>query len=338
MNSYFSTANQSTVQIGMMPQKTGRRIHGISAILLPIADRSNGDSGGDSGGELCIDWRGFEDHVTRTIEAGLVPAINMDTGYANLISEEVRGEALERTSQIVAGGNFVAGAYVADQPGDAFDQSACMAAIDPIMHLDGLPILFQSHGLTAGQDEEIWNRYDGIARRVDQFYAFELSHVFAPFGKIYSIELYEQLLKIPQCTGAKHSSLRREPEWQRLAVRDRVRPDFRVFTGNDLAIDMVRYGSDYLLGLSTFCPDAFAVRDAYWAAEDPRFEELNDLLQYLGFFAFRDPVPAYKHDAAMYLHLAGQIASPEVYPGAPVRPGWDREVLADIRLRIDQLT
>ena len=30
-----------------------------------------------------------------------------------------------------------------------------------------------------------------------------------------------------------------------------VRPEFHVFTGNDLAIDIVRYGSDWLLGLST---------------------------------------------------------------------------------------
>ena len=82
--------------------------------------------------------------------------------------------------------------------------------------------------------------------------------MFAPFGKIYSLEAYRRLLDIRQCIGAKHSSLRREPEWQRLAIRDAVRPDFLVLTGNDLAIDMVMYGSDYLLGLSTFAPDLFA--------------------------------------------------------------------------------
>ena len=78
--------------------------------------------------------------------------------------------------------------------------------------------------------------------------------MFAPFGKIYSLEVYRGLLGIRQCIGAKHSSLRRELEWQRLVVRDAVRPDFLVLTGNDLAIDMVMYGSDYLLGLSTFAP------------------------------------------------------------------------------------
>lgn len=49
---------------------------------------------------------------------------------------------------------------------------------------------------------------------------------------------------------------------------------------------MVMYGSDYLLGLSTFAPDYFAKRDAYWESGDPRFYELNDLLQYLGFCPF----------------------------------------------------
>jgi len=117
--------------------------------------------------------------------------------------------------------------------------------------------------------------------------------MFAPFGRIYDLDTYEALLKIPQCIGAKHSSLSRELEWQRLDFGDRLRPDFKVFTGNDLAIDMVMYGSDYLLGLSTCAPDLFARRDQLWEAGDAAFYELNDWLQYLGFFAFRAPVPAY---------------------------------------------
>ena len=71
-------------------------------------------------------------------------------------------------------------------------------------------------------------------------------------------------------------------------LRDEIRPDFKILTGNDLAIDMVMYGSDYLLGLSTFAPDLFARRDRYWLAGDRRFYELNDILQYLGFLAFGD--------------------------------------------------
>ena len=101
-----------------------------------------------------------------------------------------------------------------------------------------------------------------------------------------------------------------------------------------MAIDMVKYGSDYLLGLSTFAPDLFARRDAMWAAGDPGFHELNDLLQYLGFFAFRPPVPAYKHSAAQFLKLRGWIESDAPHPNCLRRPESDVEVLRDIAERL----
>jgi hypothetical protein len=88
--------------------------------------------------------------------------------------------------------------------------------------------------------------------------------MFVPFGRIPSLDAYRGMLDIPACIGAKHSSLSRQAEWDRLRLRDEHRPEFLVLTGNDLAIDMVVYGSDYLLGLSTFAPDLFARRDRLW--------------------------------------------------------------------------
>jgi hypothetical protein len=115
-----------------------------------------------------------------------------------------------------------------------------------------------------------------------------------------------------------------------LAWRDETRPDFLVLTGNDLAIDMVMYGSDYLLGLSSFAPDLFAKRDAAWLAGDASFFQLNDVLQYLGFFSFRNPVPAYKHSAAMFLQQRGWIRTTLTHPDSPTRPESDMPILADI--------
>jgi hypothetical protein len=134
--------------------------------------------------------------------------------------------------------------------------------------------------------------------------------------------------------GAKHSSLNRRLEWQRLRLRDAIRPDFLVLTGNDLAIDMVMYGSDYLLGLSTFAPEEFARRDAMWERADSNFYELNDLLQYLGFLAFRAPVPAYKHNAAQFLKLRGWIQTSLTYPGSAQRPESDVAILEEILARL----
>jgi dihydrodipicolinate synthase/N-acetylneuraminate lyase len=159
--------------------------------------------------------------------------------------------------------------------------------------------------------------------------------MFASFGRIYPLALFAELLQVPGLVGIKHSSLDRALEFQRLALRDAVRPDFKVYTGNDLAIDMVMYGSDYLLGLSAFAPEAFGLRDRLWAAGDARFFGLNDVLQYLGAFAFRGPVPAYKHSAAQFLHLRGRIETATTHPRSPMRPASDVAILEELSRRLD---
>ncbi len=305
-----------------MPEiKPRRRITGMSAILLPFLEDGS------------VDWANFEAHAVRTAEAGLTPAINMDTGYANLIDEPTRLEALKRAQAVLGGRPWIAGAYVGDQPGAKFDMAAYGKQIDQIQKHGGSPIIFQSYGLTGG---DVLDAYAQISKACDQFLAFELGQMFAPFGAIYALETYAGLMAIANCKGAKHSSLSRQLEWDRLKLRDEQRPDFMVLTGNDLAIDMVMYGSDYLLGLSTFAPETFAKRDACWEAGDPAFYELNDVLQYLGCFAFRPPVPAYKHSAAQFLKLRGWIDTNATHPGSPMRPESDVEILKHILTDIEQ--
>lgn len=299
-----------------------RKIEGISAILLPFLE---------SGG---VDWPGFTAQIRRTAQAGLVPAVNMDTGFGNLLDDCARREVIRRTREELGGGRFVAGAFVSDRPGASFQGDAYARQMTLIQQEGGTPVIFQSYGLTERSDTEIVTAYQALARYAPKFIGFELSTQFAPFGRIYSLDVYRGLLDIPQCVGAKHSSLSRDLEWQRLRLRDVTRADFRVYTGNDLAIDMVMYGSDYLLGLSTFAPDMFARRDAAWAAGDPAFYSLNDLLQYLGFLTFRPPVPAYKHSAAMFLKLRGWIECDATHPQSPQRPDSDRELLRDIVQRL----
>ena len=199
-------------------------------------------------------------------------------------------------------------------------------------------MIFPSNGLNALADAGWVAALESIAARIDRFIGFELGPMFVAYGRIPSLAAYEAMMGIPQCIGAKHSSLSRQLEWDRLDLRDRARPEFHVFTGNDLAIDMVMYGSDYLLGLSTFAPAEFASRDRYWADGDARFHELNDLLQYLGHFTFRPPVPGYRHDAAIFSQLRGWSTSDVTPPDAPRRPDSDRAVLADVLERLEDLT
>ena len=74
-----------------------------------------------------------------------------------------------------------------------------------------------------------------------------------------------------------------------------------------------------------------------WATGDPAFHELNDVLQYLGAFTFRDPVPAYRHDAAMWFELRGWAATDATPLGALRRPDADRDVLWTLAERLDAL-
>ena len=300
-----------------------RTITGMSAVLLPHT----------AGG--AVDWDGLASHVARTAGAGLTPAVNMDTGFVQVLDEATRDRVLEVAAANSDG--FVAGAHLDDRAGDRFDLEGYRRQVDRIVARGGLPIVFPTHGLTALDGDGWVGAHAALAEQCDRFLAFELGPMFVPYGRIYDLDAYRELLGIDACVGAKHSSLDRVPEWERLAARDEARPDFMVLTGNDLAIDMVMYGSDYLLGLSTFAPDRFAERDRMWATGDPGFFELNNLLQELGDFTFREPVPGYRHDAALFLELRGWIGSSRVPDGVTLRPDADVDVLRDIAERLGVL-
>jgi dihydrodipicolinate synthase/N-acetylneuraminate lyase len=319
------------------PLRPRRRVTGMSAVLLPFHDDGS------------IAWDAFAAGIARTVEAGLVPAVNMDTSYGPNLDPATRRRVLAVTAQAlgdrepVAGWRFVGGAHIdaaADGTGagagrPALDLPGYKAACVEVAEAGGVPIVFPSAGLAVLADGEVAPAHAEIAGAVDRILGFELGVQFHPHGCIWSLGTYGEVLQIPQVVGAKHSSLRREPEWARLALRDARRPEFLVLTGNDLAIDMVRWGSDYLLGLSAFAPAAFALRDRLWAAGDRRALEVDDALQALGALAFRDPVPAYRHDAALVWHRRGWAPSAQVHRASPTRPPGEAEPLVTLLGRLD---
>jgi len=305
--------------------RPNRTIEGVSAVLLPF----------DAAGT--VQWENFRAHLLRTHRAGLQPAVNMDTGFGPQLDPVRRYEVLVFTRETLGpGAPFVAGAQPFNAAGDP--KAAYLASVAEIVKLGGTPIVFQSLLLAAAEGAALVDLYREIGRAAPSFLAFELGKQFAPFGRIYDLDLYRRLMQIPNLAGAKHSSLSRALELERLAARDAERPDFRVYTGNDLAIDLVMYGSDYLLGLSCFDPEAFALRDRWWAEGDPRFYELNDALQAVGMVAFRDPVPAYKDSCAAYLNLTGRMTGAHVHPSCPRRPPWEKELLTPLATLVEAAT
>jgi dihydrodipicolinate synthase/N-acetylneuraminate lyase len=298
-----------------------RPIKGIAACLLPF----------EQDGQIAQE--AFQDAVRRTHQAGLGCAVNMDTGYANYLSPAERSLVLQLTKDALPNSApFVAGAYVEGLDGDL--TSLYRQQMDEVASFGGTPIIFQSQRFHGHSPQQIADLYATLCEPYPAVLGFELGQMFAPNGLIFDEATIRLLLQIPSLVGIKHSSLSRDIELARLALRDELRPDFIIYTGNDLGIDMVEYGSDYLLGLAAFCPEKFAERDRLWAAGHGDYHALADALQYLGNVAFRHPVPAYKHSCAIFQHLLGRIPSPDPHPLCPRRPDSEREILADCARRL----
>ncbi|MGV3722704.1 MAG: dihydrodipicolinate synthase family protein [Actinomycetota bacterium] len=312
----------STLQDLYSRRIPGRKIHGIAAALLPFDEH-----GAIAEGE-------FGAHLLATHQAGLVNAVNMDTGYANLLTEAEKARVLSLTREVLGPGvEFVAGAFIEGRDGDVTE--LYRLEIERIKRYGGTPILFQTSRTHALPSIEKASLYRDVCRGFERVIGFELGKMFAPNGEIWDEETFERMLEIPELVGAKHSSLSKVVELRRLELRDLRRPDFRVYTGNDLGIDMVEYGSDYLLGLATFCPEKFAERDRLWEAGDPAYLELTEALQHLGNVGFRAPVPAYKHSAAHFLQMQGRLSTSRTHPRSPSRPDWEPEILRSCLERLE---
>src|SRR4028118_26903 len=127
----------SSVISRIQPQRT---IEGISAVLLPLDEL--GDTRLDS----------FAPNVERTLKPGIAPAINMDTGYPNLITADERRQVLRTTRDITKGQRFVAGAFIEGQDGDA--TTLYKRAVAEIREHGGTPILFRAAGPTGRETKE----------------------------------------------------------------------------------------------------------------------------------------------------------------------------------------
>ena len=284
----------------------------------------------DAAGNIAFD--AYAALFEETLAAGLTPAVNMDTGYANLLTEDENRQMLRFARDIAKGRPFIAGAFVEGKDGDVVDNYR--REIASVVEHGGTPILFQTSRLHNVPAEQVVDAYARAVADVDEAYVFELGRMFAPNGEIWSDEVFEGMLGIPQVVGMKHSSLDRVRELERLATRDRIRPDFKILTGNDLGIDMIEYGSDYLLGLAAFSPSKFAERDRLWETGDLGYVGVADALQFLGNVAFRSPVPAYKSSAAVFLHLLGKIPTSKTHPRSPERPEWEVEIMRSCAERL----
>ena len=116
-----------------------RNIKGIAAALLPF----------EPDGRIAVE--AFQRHLQATRYAGLMNAVNMDTGYVNYLSDEEKRDVLKWTRDALgAGVPFIAGAYIEGSGGDVVP--LYRQEMDRIAEWGATPIVFQTarlHGRTA---------------------------------------------------------------------------------------------------------------------------------------------------------------------------------------------
>src|SRR2546429_9160133 len=110
-------------------QQPGRKVQGIAAGLLPYRPS----------GEVAVE--AFQKHLLATHRAGLMNAVNMDTGYVNYLSVAEKQEVLRWTREALGKDvPFVAGAYIEGQDGHI--AALYRKEMESIVGAGGVPNLF----------------------------------------------------------------------------------------------------------------------------------------------------------------------------------------------------
>ena len=282
-----------------------------------------------------LDLSGLAARLQETFAAGLTPAVNLFGGSADRLGHEQRVDVLTTAAGVARGRRFIAGTMPTE---DAMPLAVRYGrAVDAVVRQGGIPLLLPIRELAALDGDalaHLWRQATAGHRGV---LVIEMAPVFGAPAPLYTPDVVTRILDIASLGGLVHASLDRGTEWARVEARDVARPDFRIYSGHERALDMVAYGSDYLLATAGCAPEAFAARDRAWRQGAPIGFELNDALQALATVLHRDPIDGARHGALQWLHVRGLVEHASPVPGITLRPDSDVELYRELRTRIETL-
>ncbi len=227
------------------PALRHRPILGMSAVLLPFT------------ADGAVDWPGFEAHVARTRRGR--PRPRGQHGHRATCSSSIadtRARVLGPRPPRAAPPAFVAGAFVADDPGAAFD-------LDAYLRRDGRDRRVGRHAgdlpvarAQRARPTTTWvGAHAALGRRVDRFIGFELGPMFVPYGRIVLPRRVPSAARSAAAASAPSTRrCRGRPSGTASRCATVCVPTSTCSPATTSPSTWSCYGSDYLLGLSTFAP------------------------------------------------------------------------------------
>ena len=161
----------------------------MSAVLLPFTP--DGD----------IDWRATEAHIARTVQAGLTPAVNMDTGYVQLLDQADKHRVLDLAADVTGGRLRRRRVRRRCRRVTLRPATATSRRMRRVADRGGTPVVFPSHGLNSLDDDGWVAAHAAIGAEVDRFIGFELGAMFVPYGRIPSLDAYGAARRSPRASG-----------------------------------------------------------------------------------------------------------------------------------------
>jgi hypothetical protein len=282
-----------------------------------------------------LDLPGLAARLQETFAAGLTPAVNLFAGSVDRLGHEQRIDVLATAAGVARGRRFIAGTLPTE---DAAPLSARYGrAVDAVVRQGGTPLLLPIGELAALDGDalaHLWRQATAGHRGV---LVIEMAAAFDAPAPLYTADLVTRLLDVASLGGLVHASFDRGAEWARIEARDVARPDFRIYSGHERALDMVTFGSDYLLATAGCAPEAFAARDRAWRQGAPVGFELNDALQALATLLYRAPIDGARHGALQWLRARGLVDHASPAPGVALRPESDLALYHEIHTRLESL-
>ena len=280
-----------------------------------------------------LDLAGLAGRLEATFTAGLTPAVNLFAGAVDCLSEDDRIDVLTTAAGVARGRRFIAGTLPTTDAAPLAIRYG--RAVDAVVRQGGTPLLLPIAELGALDGDalaHLWRQSTAGHRGV---LLVEMAPAFGLSPTPYAPEVITRLIDVASLGGLVHASLDREAEWARVQARDIARPEFRIYSGHERALDMVSYGSDYLLGTASCAPEAFAARDRAWREGEARGFDLTDVLQHLGSLIYRMPLNGARHAAVQWLEARGTIRGARPVAGVTARPESDLALYREIGDRLD---